>query len=48
MIAPLERLDKAAVPSVDASGEGLTDRQNGDVRDTGNTAMLAHGVGSSS
>ena len=48
LIAPLERLDKAAVPSVDASGEGLTDRQNGDVWDTGNTALLAHGVGSSS
>lgn len=48
LITPLDRLDRAAAPPVDVSEDGPTDRQNGDVWDTGNTALLAHGVGSSS
>ncbi len=48
LITPLDRLDRAAAPPVDVSDDGPTDRQNGDVWDTGNTALLAHGVASSS
>ena len=45
---PMDRLDSATVPAADVREDGLTDRQNGDVCDTGNTALFAHGVGSSS